>query len=194
MCVCVCVCARVCVCVYTCVCTRVFVFVCVNAFVIGNAYILCSPSHQIERSLSCENAHQLHVELTHCCPLCETPRVADPVLPSVLQVGCARTDQCVEGACSGRGACSDLWSRSSCACARPYYGDNCQNSESAFAFSAVLTGGGGGSQRRPWSWHAKYEAQSSTQGNQRALTIFEFATHSHVPVPHREGVAESIVI
>ena len=56
-----------------------------------------------------------------------------------FQVGCERSEQCVENACSSHGTCTDMWYKYSCTCNRPYYGSTCQNSKYIYScYESIL--------------------------------------------------------
>ena len=46
-----------------------------------------------------------------------------------IMSGCNRTDQCNPDPCNARGECTDLWTRFTCQCHRPYLGDTCSQSK-----------------------------------------------------------------
>ncbi|XP_053549727.1 protein crumbs homolog 1 [Bombina bombina] len=51
-----------------------------------------------------------------------------------VQVGCKRTDHCIDQPCNNRGRCINLWLSYQCDCYRPYRGTNCSSVYEAAGF------------------------------------------------------------
>lgn len=65
--------------------------------------------------------------------------IPDFLNSSNIEVGCKRTDQCKPNPCQNSGNCTDIWSKFTCKCLRPYLGDRCQHEYTAATFEHEAT-------------------------------------------------------